>query len=222
MILDRPTSAALPRRSLGRGITGVPGENERAPGAIDAGRARGALRPRSRDAALHGTDRSRQDHDCPRSGAAALRRRVCGDGAGRTAAAPDDQPRFGVLGGGAFRKSAQSGRGGVPVERCGLICLVALTAPSAAVRDKARTVLGPNRYIEIYVKAPLDVCRARDQEGVYAQADAGTIAEFPVSPLPTILRQRRSRARDRCVDGRGLHRPRHGAAAVARSDCRVT
>jgi bifunctional enzyme CysN/CysC len=66
----------------------------------------------------------------------------------------------------------------------GLICVGAFVAPSAAVRDKARAAVGDNRYLEVYVKAPLEVCRERDREGMYAEADAGTIADFPGVSAP--------------------------------------
>jgi bifunctional enzyme CysN/CysC len=61
----------------------------------------------------------------------------------------------------------------------GLICVCAFLAPSAEVRAKARATVGADRFIEVYVSAPIDVCRTRDTEGMYARADAGELLDFP-------------------------------------------
>jgi bifunctional enzyme CysN/CysC len=61
----------------------------------------------------------------------------------------------------------------------GLICVCAFLAPSAEVRAKARATIGADRFIEVHVSAPIDVCRARDTEGMYARADAGELLDFP-------------------------------------------
>jgi bifunctional enzyme CysN/CysC len=66
----------------------------------------------------------------------------------------------------------------------GLICICAFLAPDAAVRAKAREVIGADRFLEIHVSAPLEICRQRDREGMYARADAGEIAEFPGVSAP--------------------------------------
>jgi bifunctional enzyme CysN/CysC len=66
----------------------------------------------------------------------------------------------------------------------GLICICALLAPSESVRQKAREAIGDDRFLEIYLSAPLEVCRRRDTEGMYAKADAGQIAEFPGVSAP--------------------------------------
>jgi bifunctional enzyme CysN/CysC len=61
----------------------------------------------------------------------------------------------------------------------GLICICAFVAPHEAVRQKARQVIGPDRFIEIFVTAPLEICKERDNSGAYAMADRGEIAQFP-------------------------------------------
>jgi bifunctional enzyme CysN/CysC len=65
------------------------------------------------------------------------------------------------------------------INETGLICVCAFVAPSAAVRDKARAALGADRFIEVYLAAPVEVCRERDREGMYARADTGDIPDFP-------------------------------------------
>lgn len=50
----------------------------------------------------------------------------------------------------------------------GLITLVSFITPFEAMRRSARAELG-NRYHEIYVKADLETCAARDPKGLYAR-----------------------------------------------------
>ena len=61
----------------------------------------------------------------------------------------------------------------------GLICIAAFVAPSDAVRQRAREVIGADRFLTVHVATPLAACRDRDQEQAYAKADAGEIANFP-------------------------------------------
>ena len=61
----------------------------------------------------------------------------------------------------------------------GLISICALLAPSEAVREKVSETIGADRFLEVYLSAPIDVCRARETGGMYARADAGEIPHFP-------------------------------------------
>src|SRR3712207_4760979 len=61
----------------------------------------------------------------------------------------------------------------------GLITICAFVAPHEAVRHKARQVIGPDRFVEVYLSAPVEVCKARDPSGAYAAAERGEIAQFP-------------------------------------------
>jgi bifunctional enzyme CysN/CysC len=45
-------------------------------------------------------------------------------------------------------------------------------------------VVGRDRFLVVHLDAPIDVCRARDDEGVYAKADAGEIANYPGVDAP--------------------------------------
>ncbi len=60
----------------------------------------------------------------------------------------------------------------------GLVAIVALISPFAAERDNARAIVGAERFIEVHVDTPLDVCEARDTKGLYAKARSGEIPEF--------------------------------------------
>ena len=65
------------------------------------------------------------------------------------------------------------------VNRQGLIAIAALIAPKAAVRDRARELIGNDRFVEVFLDPPIEVCRARDDAGLYAAADRGEIPQFP-------------------------------------------
>ncbi|HAG06279.1 MAG TPA: adenylyl-sulfate kinase [Cryomorphaceae bacterium] len=60
----------------------------------------------------------------------------------------------------------------------GLIVLTAFVSPFAADRDKARSIVGTERFVEIYVDCPLEVCESRDVKGLYAKARQGLIPDF--------------------------------------------
>ncbi|MDA8376468.1 MAG: sulfate adenylyltransferase subunit CysN [Planctomycetia bacterium] len=61
----------------------------------------------------------------------------------------------------------------------GLICICAMLAPHAAVREKVRRLIGENRFLEVHLSAPLEICKQRDQSGMYELAAAGKIKAFP-------------------------------------------
>jgi bifunctional enzyme CysN/CysC len=66
----------------------------------------------------------------------------------------------------------------------GLICLASFIAPEEAVRQKAAEVIGRERFIVVHLEAPIELCRQRDQEGLYEKADEGEIANFPGVSAP--------------------------------------
>jgi bifunctional enzyme CysN/CysC len=61
----------------------------------------------------------------------------------------------------------------------GVITVAAFVAPHEAVREKAKQVIGPDRVLEVYCTAPVEVLRARDKSGAYRLADEGKIAQMP-------------------------------------------
>ena len=60
----------------------------------------------------------------------------------------------------------------------GLIVLTAFISPFRADRDLVRGLVGDGAFIEVYVKAPLDVCESRDPKGLYKKARSGEIKHF--------------------------------------------
>jgi bifunctional enzyme CysN/CysC len=70
------------------------------------------------------------------------------------------------------------------MNEAGLICICAFVAPNAAVREKARQAVGVERFVEVYLSAPVETCREREESGMYAKADAGEIPDFPGVTAP--------------------------------------
>jgi adenylylsulfate kinase len=62
------------------------------------------------------------------------------------------------------------------LSRNGVICISAAIAPYREARAWARAHIG--NFVEIYVKCPLEVCRARDVKGLYKLVDEGKIKNF--------------------------------------------
>jgi adenylylsulfate kinase len=60
----------------------------------------------------------------------------------------------------------------------GVIAMTAFISPYREDRDKAREIAGAGNFVEVYVKADLDVCESRDPKGLYKKARAGQIPEF--------------------------------------------
>ncbi len=60
----------------------------------------------------------------------------------------------------------------------GMICIAAFISPYRADRLSIRRNVTPGRFIEVYVRAPIEVCEARDPKGLYAKARANQISEF--------------------------------------------
>jgi adenylylsulfate kinase len=60
----------------------------------------------------------------------------------------------------------------------GLTVMVALISPSRAARHHARSIIGTERFVEVFVDAPLGVAEARDPKGLYRRARQGQIADF--------------------------------------------
>jgi len=62
--------------------------------------------------------------------------------------------------------------------QAGLITMTAFISPYRADRQKARELLPPGEFIEVFVKVPLEVAEQRDPKGLYKKARAGEIKEF--------------------------------------------
>lgn len=60
------------------------------------------------------------------------------------------------------------------LSRNGVIVLCSLVSPYRETRDEVRRLHG-DRFLEVYVAAPLETCAARDVKGLYARQRAGDL-----------------------------------------------
>lgn len=56
-----------------------------------------------------------------------------------------------------------------------VIVIVSLISPYRSSRAQAREMVGQERFVEVYIRAPLEVCEKRDPKGLYAKARRGEI-----------------------------------------------
>jgi sulfate adenylyltransferase len=63
------------------------------------------------------------------------------------------------------------------VRHHGLV-ICAAVSPYRAARNECRSMVGKDRFIEIFVDTPLEVCEQRDIKGMYAKARRGKIKGF--------------------------------------------
>ena len=60
----------------------------------------------------------------------------------------------------------------------GIIAITAFISPYQKDRRRIRDLVGKDRFFEIHVDCPIEVCAKRDQKGIYEKAKAGIIKNF--------------------------------------------
>ena len=60
---------------------------------------------------------------------------------------------------------------------CGIITICSLISPTDELRTMAREIIG-EKYFEVFVSCPLEVCESRDVKGLYKKARNGQISNF--------------------------------------------
>lgn len=83
---------------------------------------------------------------------------------------------------------SEAGRRAAEVARlfneAGLISIAAFASPYADDRQRARETVGADRFVQVWMKAPVEVCEARDGalfpdgDGLYAKARRGEVKAF--------------------------------------------
>ena len=75
--------------------------------------------------------------------------------------------------------------------------ICALVSPYQDARERARQIVGADRFLEVFVDTPLSVCETRDSKGLYAKARQGKVTaltgvddpyEVPLSPDVVVSR----------------------------------
>jgi adenylylsulfate kinase len=78
------------------------------------------------------------------------------------------------------------------MNQAGLIVITSCISPYDSDRKLAKSIIGEERFLEVYLSTPLDICERLDPKGLYRKARAGLIPDFtgvnapyevPVSPL---------------------------------------
>jgi sulfate adenylyltransferase len=64
------------------------------------------------------------------------------------------------------------------IVRHGGAAVCAAVSPYRATRNDVRNMAGSDRFIEVFVDTPMEVCEARDTKGLYARAKRGEIQGF--------------------------------------------
>lgn len=60
----------------------------------------------------------------------------------------------------------------------GIITINSFISPTLESRQMAKSIIGPNNFIEVFINAPLELCESRDVKGLYKKARAGEIKQF--------------------------------------------
>jgi adenylylsulfate kinase len=78
----------------------------------------------------------------------------------------------------------------------GVIVITAFISPFINERDMAKNIIGEDKFFEIFINTPIEVCENRDPKGLYNKARKGEIKMFtgidspyekPISPYMTLL-----------------------------------
>lgn len=60
----------------------------------------------------------------------------------------------------------------------GLIVITSFISPFQKDRELARSVIGEDNFLEVYLSTPLEECERRDPKGLYKKARSGLIKQF--------------------------------------------
>ena len=61
---------------------------------------------------------------------------------------------------------------------CGIITINCFVSPTRKIRELAKSIIGPDDFMEVYINSPLEVCENRDVKGLYKKARSGQIPDF--------------------------------------------
>lgn len=61
---------------------------------------------------------------------------------------------------------------------CGIITICSLISPTEEIRTMAKSIVGEEKYFEVYVNCPIEICESRDTKGLYKRARQGEIKNF--------------------------------------------
>jgi len=62
------------------------------------------------------------------------------------------------------------------LSRNGVCAIAAAISPYRGAREENRNLI--KKYVEVFVKCPVEICKKRDPKGLYARAESGEISNF--------------------------------------------
>lgn len=64
------------------------------------------------------------------------------------------------------------------MNQAGVVVLAAFISPFEADREMIKHIVGSDKFVEVFVSTPLEICAERDPKGLYKKALEGTIPDF--------------------------------------------
>ncbi|MEP0262781.1 adenylyl-sulfate kinase [Dokdonia sp.] len=64
------------------------------------------------------------------------------------------------------------------ITHAGLVVLGAFISPYERDRSRIKEIVGEDKFVEVYVSTPIEVCEKQDVKGLYKKARAGEIKDF--------------------------------------------
>ena len=64
------------------------------------------------------------------------------------------------------------------MNQAGVVVLAAIISPFEADREMIKHIVGSDKFVEVFVSTPLEICAERDPKGLYKKALEGTIPDF--------------------------------------------
>ncbi len=61
---------------------------------------------------------------------------------------------------------------------CGVVTINCFVSPTNEIRQQAKSILGEQDFLEIFINTPIEICEQRDVKGLYKKARAGEIKDF--------------------------------------------
>ncbi len=61
---------------------------------------------------------------------------------------------------------------------CGVITVAAFISPTNQIREMAKSIIGEDNFLEVFISTPLEECERRDIKGLYKKARKGEIKDF--------------------------------------------
>lgn len=60
----------------------------------------------------------------------------------------------------------------------GIVVICSFISPTKEIRELAKSIIGENDFIEVYVNSPIEICEKRDVKGLYSLARKGLLVDF--------------------------------------------